>query len=74
MLDLAVVIGTPALVPPKCSDARVVPAGQWVRFDGAVAQLRVLARTSLDGYAIGELPSRFPTTELLLDAEAPTGS
>jgi hypothetical protein len=32
-----------------------------------VAQLRVLARTSLDGYAIGELPSRFPTMELLLD-------
>jgi TetR/AcrR family transcriptional regulator, repressor for neighboring sulfatase len=31
-------------------------------------QLRVLARTSLDGYSIGELQSRFPTMELLLDA------
>jgi AcrR family transcriptional regulator len=30
-------------------------------------QLRVLARTSLDGFAIGELQSRFPTMELLLD-------
>ena len=30
-------------------------------------QLRVLARTSLDGYSIGELQSRFPTMELLLD-------
>jgi hypothetical protein len=35
VLDLAEVIGPPGLVPPKCSDARVVPAGQWVRFDGA---------------------------------------
>jgi hypothetical protein len=31
-------------------------------------QLRVLARTSLDGYAIGELQSRFPTMEKLLEA------
>jgi TetR/AcrR family transcriptional regulator, repressor for neighboring sulfatase len=31
-------------------------------------QLRVLARTSLDGYPIGELQSRFPTMEVLLDA------
>ena len=31
-------------------------------------QLRVLARTSLDGYSIGELQSRFPTMELLLDS------
>jgi AcrR family transcriptional regulator len=30
-------------------------------------QLRVIARASLDGYAIGELQSRFPTMELLLD-------
>src|SRR5215208_2755870 len=30
-------------------------------------QLRVLARTSLDGYSIGELQTRFPTMELLLD-------
>jgi AcrR family transcriptional regulator len=29
-------------------------------------QLRVIARASLDGYAIGELQSRFPTMELLL--------
>jgi AcrR family transcriptional regulator len=31
-------------------------------------QLRVIARASLDGYAIGELQSRFPTMELLLDS------
>jgi TetR/AcrR family transcriptional regulator, repressor for neighboring sulfatase len=31
-------------------------------------QLRVLARASLDGYAIGELQSRFPTMEKLLEA------
>ena len=31
-------------------------------------QLRVLAHTSLDGYAIGELQSRFPTMEVLLDS------
>jgi TetR/AcrR family transcriptional regulator, repressor for neighboring sulfatase len=31
-------------------------------------QLRVLARTSLDGYSIGELHSRFPTMEVLLDS------
>jgi TetR/AcrR family transcriptional regulator, repressor for neighboring sulfatase len=31
-------------------------------------QLRVIARTSLDGYAIGELQSRFPTMELLLES------
>jgi AcrR family transcriptional regulator len=31
-------------------------------------QLRVLARTSLDGYAVGELQSRFPTMEKLLEA------
>jgi TetR/AcrR family transcriptional regulator, repressor for neighboring sulfatase len=31
-------------------------------------QLRVLARTSLDGYSIGELQSRFPTMELLLES------
>jgi AcrR family transcriptional regulator len=30
-------------------------------------QLRVLARASLDGYSIGELQSRFPTMEALLD-------
>jgi AcrR family transcriptional regulator len=30
-------------------------------------QLRVLARASLDGYAIGELQSRFPTMEKLLE-------
>jgi AcrR family transcriptional regulator len=30
-------------------------------------QLRVLARTSLDGYAVGELQSRFPTMEVLLE-------
>jgi AcrR family transcriptional regulator len=31
-------------------------------------QLRVLARTSLDGYTIGELQNRFPTMEKLLEA------
>lgn len=31
-------------------------------------QLRVIARASLDGYSIGELQSRFPTMELLLDS------
>jgi AcrR family transcriptional regulator len=31
-------------------------------------QLRVIARTSLDGYSIGELQHRFPTMELLLDS------
>ena len=31
-------------------------------------QLRVLARKSLDGYSIGELQSRFPTMEVLLDS------
>jgi TetR/AcrR family transcriptional regulator, repressor for neighboring sulfatase len=31
-------------------------------------QLRVLARTSLDGYSLGELQSRFPTMEVLLDS------
>ncbi len=31
-------------------------------------QLRVIARTSLDGYSIGELQKRFPTMELLLDS------
>jgi TetR/AcrR family transcriptional regulator, repressor for neighboring sulfatase len=31
-------------------------------------QLRVIARTSLDGYSIGELQSRFPTMEILLDS------
>lgn len=31
-------------------------------------QLRVIARVSLDGYQIGELQSRFPTMEILLDA------
>jgi AcrR family transcriptional regulator len=30
-------------------------------------QLRVLARASLDGYPIGELQSRFPTMEMLLE-------
>jgi TetR/AcrR family transcriptional regulator, repressor for neighboring sulfatase len=30
-------------------------------------QLRVLARVSLDGYQIGELQSRFPTMEMLLE-------
>jgi hypothetical protein len=31
-------------------------------------QLRVLARTSLDGYSIGELQTRFPTMEVLLQS------
>jgi AcrR family transcriptional regulator len=31
-------------------------------------QLRVIARTSLDGYSIGRLQTRFPTMELLLDS------
>jgi len=31
-------------------------------------QLRVIARTSLDGYSIGELQKRFPTMEILLDS------
>jgi TetR/AcrR family transcriptional regulator, repressor for neighboring sulfatase len=31
-------------------------------------QLRVIARTSLDGYSIGELQTRFPTMEILLDS------
>ncbi|OBF29282.1 TetR family transcriptional regulator [Mycobacterium sp. ACS1612] len=31
-------------------------------------QLRVIARTSLDGYAVGELQKRFPTMEVLLDS------
>ncbi|WP_102144700.1 TetR/AcrR family transcriptional regulator [Mycobacterium hubeiense] len=31
-------------------------------------QLRVLARASLDGYPVGELQSRFPTMEVLLDS------
>jgi TetR/AcrR family transcriptional regulator, repressor for neighboring sulfatase len=31
-------------------------------------QLRVIARTSLDGYAIGELQHRFPTMELMLES------
>ena len=31
-------------------------------------QLRVLARASLDGYAVGELQSRFPTMEVLLES------
>jgi TetR/AcrR family transcriptional regulator, repressor for neighboring sulfatase len=31
-------------------------------------QLRVLARASLDGYQIGELQSRFPTMEVLLES------
>lgn len=31
-------------------------------------QLRVLARASLDGYAIGELQTRFPTMEVLLES------
>jgi len=36
---------------------------------GAVdRQLRVIARTSLDGYSIAELQSRFPTMEVLLDS------
>jgi TetR/AcrR family transcriptional regulator, repressor for neighboring sulfatase len=34
-------------------------------------QLRVLAHASLDGYPIGELQSRFPTMELLLDSVRP---
>lgn len=29
-------------------------------------QLRVIARTSLDGYSVGELQKRFPTMEILL--------
>ncbi|MFG1929183.1 TetR/AcrR family transcriptional regulator [Mycobacterium sp. NPDC048908] len=40
---------------------------------GAIAaavnrQLRVIARTSLDGYSIGELQKRFPTMEILLSS------
>jgi TetR/AcrR family transcriptional regulator, repressor for neighboring sulfatase len=35
--------------------------------DAVDRQLRVLARTSLDGYSIGELQSRFPTMEQLLE-------
>jgi TetR/AcrR family transcriptional regulator, repressor for neighboring sulfatase len=35
--------------------------------DAVDRQLRVLARTSLDGFSIGELQSRFPTMELLLE-------
>jgi TetR/AcrR family transcriptional regulator, repressor for neighboring sulfatase len=35
--------------------------------DAVDRQLRVLARASLDGYAIGELQSRFPTMEKLLE-------
>src|ERR1700759_3447457 len=31
-------------------------------------QLRALARTSLDGYSIGELQQRFPTMEVLLES------
>jgi AcrR family transcriptional regulator len=31
-------------------------------------QLRAIARTSLDGYSIGELQQRFPTMEVLLDS------
>jgi AcrR family transcriptional regulator len=31
-------------------------------------QLRVIARTSLDGYSIGELQHRFPTMELMLES------
>jgi AcrR family transcriptional regulator len=44
------------------------------RADGSVIgvavdrQLRVLARASLDGYSIGELQSRFPTMEVLLQS------
>lgn len=34
-------------------------------------QLRVLAHASLDGYPIGELQSRFPTMEVLLDSVRP---
>jgi TetR/AcrR family transcriptional regulator, repressor for neighboring sulfatase len=37
-------------------------------------QLRVLARASLDGYPIGELQSRFPTMEVLLDSVRPRHS
>jgi TetR/AcrR family transcriptional regulator, repressor for neighboring sulfatase len=36
--------------------------------DAVDRQLRVLARTSLDGFSIGELQSRFPTMELLLQS------
>lgn len=48
--------------------------------DGAVIgaavdrQLRVLAHTSLDGYPIGELQSRFPAMEVLLDSVRPRHS
>ena len=31
-------------------------------------QLRAIARTSLDGYSIGELQKRFPTMEVLLES------
>lgn len=37
-------------------------------------QLRVIARVSLDGYQIGELQSRFPTMEILLESVRPRHS
>jgi TetR/AcrR family transcriptional regulator, repressor for neighboring sulfatase len=37
-------------------------------------QLRVLAHASLDGYQIGELQSRFPTMEVLLESVRPRHS
>jgi TetR/AcrR family transcriptional regulator, repressor for neighboring sulfatase len=36
--------------------------------DAVDRQLRVIARTSLDGYSIGELQKRFPTMEVLLES------
>lgn len=36
--------------------------------DAVDRQLRAIARTSLDGYSIGELQKRFPTMEVLLES------
>ncbi len=42
--------------------------------DAVNRQLRVLAHASLDGYPIGELQTRFPTMEVLLDSVRPRHS
>lgn len=39
--------------------------------DAVDRQLRVLAYASLDGYPVGELQSRFPTMQVLLEAVRP---